>query len=64
MGNNINYARNNWLNNFYDLQIKDIFIPEILWETEQFNPLAVYAYLDTVEKNNAKGHVKRVGFIT
>lgn len=58
MGNNINYARNNWLNNFYDLQIKDIFIPEILWETEQFNPLAVYAYLDTVEKNNAKGACK------
>ncbi|MNT21691.1 hypothetical protein D3C72_1570380 [compost metagenome] len=40
------------------MKIEKIYIPEILWETEQFNPLAVVTYLSTIEKSGVSGACK------
>lgn len=47
-----------WIKEFPKVGIKKIFIPEILWHTEQFNPVAVFAYLYVIEKNGASGACK------
>ncbi|WP_294208453.1 hypothetical protein [uncultured Chryseobacterium sp.] len=47
-----------WIKEFPKVGIKRIFIPEILWHTEQFNPAAVFAYLYVIEKNGASGACK------
>lgn len=47
-----------WIDTYSSIGIKKIYIPEILWHTEQFNPAAVLAYLAIIEKNGATGACK------
>lgn len=54
---NIKKARG-WVDKYSSIKIKKIFIPEILWHTEQFNPSAVLAYLSVIERNGASGACK------
>lgn len=55
--NNINTAKA-LISKNPKVEISKIFIPEILWHTEQFNPSAVLSYLYIIEKNGASGACK------
>lgn len=54
---NIKIAQN-WVKEYSPIGIKKIYIPEILWITEQFNPAAAFSYLYIIEKNNVTGTCK------
>lgn len=47
-----------WIKQYPTVGIKKIYIPEILWITEQFNPAAAFSYLYIIEKNNVTGTCK------
>jgi len=55
--NNIKKARE-LIKKYPNLSIKNIYIPEIVGVDEQFNPLTLFTYLYSLEKENAQGGCK------
>ncbi|WP_102980786.1 GH39 family glycosyl hydrolase [Chryseobacterium scophthalmum] len=55
--NNIKAARE-LIKKYPNLNVKNIYIPEIVGLDEQFNPLTLFTYLYSLEKSNAQGGCK------
>lgn len=58
MESHIKYAREIWIKKYPRVNIKNIFIAEMISKNEQFDPLAILAYLNSLEHSNALGGCK------